>query len=383
MRSLAVLLFLMPAPVHAQAVSELDYIEKIFGATNVNAVAGHGGLTAGISADGDITVLSWPSPGFADQLQYVSSNDLQARAMPHMGALDGMGSYIGLSVTVGGQTQLTWLRDAAWTHSQSYSQPDAPVPVTTFTRDDLRARGDRDRHRVPRRGGASQPPRRGDPTGRLSPVDDADLVVYENLSPSLSRIPELPLADWALDYTNDFFAVWDADAQAILHFHPGDNAVFSSFGDLVGLTADVNYGAVETLMKEAQPTDDDVAGFTGMIDALYTSGVAAMVTIEPMVASHQVGGDATPLCVFLGTLLDNILALPTEYPDIQVPLTAQSADILRCTDALPRLQSGARLAMATAGCPRESREPRHRRLALGSSLAAEPGQRCAAKPPRL
>src|SRR5262249_31832611 len=186
MRGSLFVVALLAAP--ARADQPLDYIEKIFGATNVNAVAGHGALTAGFSEDGDLTVLSWPSPGFDDQLGYLTSNDPDARARKHFGAPDGMGSYLGL--LVGGR--VVWLRDLP--HAQTYSRPDAPVPVTTFTGDGYTVTV----------------------TDVVAPDADtltrhvrvvgvpAQLVVYENLSPSLSRIPEVPVADWALDPHNDF-----------------------------------------------------------------------------------------------------------------------------------------------------------------------------------
>src|SRR4051794_16166431 len=97
----------------ARATSELDYVEHIFGITNVNAVGGHGALTIGESADGDLTVLSWPGPGFDDQLAYLTSNDITGRSLAHFGALDGMGSYLGLQIDTGTGPHITWLRDAA------------------------------------------------------------------------------------------------------------------------------------------------------------------------------------------------------------------------------------------------------------------------------
>jgi hypothetical protein len=112
-------------------------VEHMLGASNTNAVAGHGALTAGVSVDGDLTVLSWPGPSFADQLAYVSGNDLDVRSRPHLGADDGMGSYVGLLVTTAQGTSLVWLRDATFAHTQRYTQPDAPVIETTFTRADL------------------------------------------------------------------------------------------------------------------------------------------------------------------------------------------------------------------------------------------------------
>src|SRR5512141_2025183 len=74
----------------ADAPTKVDMVEHMLGASNVNAVAGHGALTAGISADGDLTVLAWPGPSFADQLAYISSNDLDVRSQPHFGADAGM-----------------------------------------------------------------------------------------------------------------------------------------------------------------------------------------------------------------------------------------------------------------------------------------------------
>ena len=56
----------------------------------------------------------------------------------------------------------------------------------------------------------------------------ANLVVYENLSPSLTQIPQVPVGDWAFEAHNDFLAVWDEASHGILHVHPGDREVFSS-----------------------------------------------------------------------------------------------------------------------------------------------------------
>jgi hypothetical protein len=84
---LATALCLRAAPAPAQAaLTRVDTVEHIFGASNVNAVAGHGGLTAGVSRDGDVTVLTWPSPSCCDQLNYLASNALNARTLPRMGA---------------------------------------------------------------------------------------------------------------------------------------------------------------------------------------------------------------------------------------------------------------------------------------------------------
>ena len=72
------------APTFASA--DWDFQENLFGATNVNAQAGNGGLTAGFASTGELTVLGWPSPSYYDQLDYQTSSDADAREQPYFGA---------------------------------------------------------------------------------------------------------------------------------------------------------------------------------------------------------------------------------------------------------------------------------------------------------
>ena len=82
----ALFALLLAWPAAARADRRIDAIEHIFGATNVNAICGHGRISVGVSADGDVTVLTWPSPSYSDQLGYVSSNAYDARSRPRLGA---------------------------------------------------------------------------------------------------------------------------------------------------------------------------------------------------------------------------------------------------------------------------------------------------------
>jgi hypothetical protein len=320
----------------AGAPSVIDMQEHLLGASNTNAVAGHGGLTAGVSADGDLSVLSWPGPSFADQLNYVSSNDLAVRDLPHLGADDGMGSYLGLLVTTAAGTSLVWLRDAsAFSHTQRYTQPDAPVPETTFTSASLGltvvltdiVSPDVDlltRRLVVTRGAGS-------------PVTGAKLVLYENLSPTLSEIPMLPLADWALDAHNDFAAAYDAAAGQVVHFHPSDRGVLRSLTDALALPGEVDYGPIEALMKKT-PTDAEVDALLASIDTAFPPGVAAIVTTRPVPEAFQVGGDATPLCAKIDAIADNVQALPAAFPGFKLPIDPSTLNAVRCTDPLPAIQ---------------------------------------------
>lgn len=335
--TVALIFALLGAAAPARAADPpIDFGEQIFGATNTHAVAGEGGLTAGISNDGDLTVLSWPSPGVEDQLAYFTSNAPDARQLPHRGAADGMGSFVGLVVDTASGRKVTWLRDPAWTHTQGYSQPDAPVPVTRFKDAALGLTVTVTDVVSPqvsvltRRVRVERAPD--------SPVTGVSLLAYENLAPSVSVVPQLPVGDWAIDTINDFGAVWDARSHAILHFHPADRSAVNQFLGLAGLDADVDYGPLEALMQQQQPTAKAVSAFVAGIDTSYSAGVAALVTTEPAPAEFQVGSASTPLCGLMDKLLDNVLAVPTRYPSVKIPIDTSTANALRCHDPLPRLR---------------------------------------------
>jgi hypothetical protein len=317
------------------APSLIDLTEHIFGATNVNAVVGSGGLTAGISVDGDLTMLSWPGPTFANQMLYLSSNALDARSEPYFGALDGMGSYLGLLITTSSGTELVWLRDASFSHTQSYTQPDAPVVATTFRREDL---------------GLTVvltdivSPTVDLLTRRLvltrspgSPVTGAQLVLYENISPTLSLIPQAPIADWLLGWANDFVAVYDATAKVIVHMHPSDRGIINTLAGLAEDPTTIDYGPIDALMRTT-PTDAQVDNLLATLDTAFPPGVAAVVTTEPPPTSFQVGNDTTPFCTQAGVLASNIEALPKVFDDPSLGdyITAVAGPA-ECTDALPRV----------------------------------------------
>jgi hypothetical protein len=343
--------------------TSIDMMEHVFGASNVNAVAGHGALTAGISADGDLTVLSWPGPSFADHLAYLSGNDLDVRERPHFGAHDGMGSYLGLLVTTASGTDLVWLRGPRFSHTQRYTQPDAPVPETRFASEELGlvvvltdvVSPDADvltRRVVVARGAGS-------------PVTGVSLVLYENLSPTLSRAAQLPFADWALDSRNDFVALWDPSARAVVHLHPSDRALVRSIADLGAKPEEVGYGPIDALMRKA-PSDAEVDALLGSIDSTLRPGVAALVTTEPPPEAFQVGSDATALCAQVGRLVDNVKALPAAFPGLTMPLDPAIADALRCVDPLPAVRS----ARGWTWAPEDALADLADRALSGSRLAA-------------
>src|SRR5579862_7957544 len=293
-----VLLAGLVSPLHAATV--IDGTEHEFGATNVNAVTGHGRLAAGVSADGDVTVLSWPSPSYADQLGYISSNDINARLLPRFGAPENAGLFLGLLIeTVNGSREVTWLRDRSqWEITQSYGDDDGPNIVTRHTSTNLGL--------TVTVTDAIQPPAgAADVLVRLvtvartfgSPVSSAWLLTYANLSPTPanSRIAELPIVDWLLDGTNDFAAIWDPAVGAVVHFHPEDQLVYTKISDLL-IPPPVVYGPIGDQLKLAVPSAQDLATLAATLDEHYAAGSYVALTTNPAPDQHQIGFDTTALC---------------------------------------------------------------------------------------
>jgi hypothetical protein len=330
---LLLLLALSVAPSGAQAQSRRCSIEYIFGATNVNATTGHGRMSLGVSEDGDVTVLTWPSPSFSDQIAYVSSNALDARTLPRLGAHEGMGVFLGLVVEQAGTRSVTWLRDAStWTTSQGYGADDganvhtvhesASLGLTVRVVDAVHP--DEDvwvrSVRVER--------------DAASPVEAAWLLTYANLSPvpPSSRIPQLPMADWAYDGRNDFAAVWDPDAQQVVHFHPGDQRIYDEPTDLVG-EIPVSFGSIGDALADGTPDEAALRAIVAGLDDEFAPGATMVLETEPAPDQVQIGFDATPLCDAVDDVADNVIALPERWPDFELPLDPSVLDALRCDPA--------------------------------------------------
>ncbi len=327
----------------AAADSGIDGIEHIYGATNINAVTGHGRLAAGISADGDVTVLTWPNPSYSDQLAYLSSNDFHARSLPRFGAPEGAGIFLGLRLETGGDAapQVTWLRDrSTWTIEQSYGEEDGPNPVTRYTSAALGL--------TVTVTDAIQPPSTDADAADVmvravelrretqSPVTAAWLLTYANLSPMPpnSRIAELPVLDWVFDGSNDFAAVWDQSSASVIHFHPQDQLVYRQLTDLLAAPP-VAYGPIGDQLQRGAPGDAELQDIASGLDQSYSAGSYIALTTRPEADQHQIGFDATPLCAMRDTIGDNILQLPQIFPGIELPVDPSVIDVLRCHEQTP------------------------------------------------
>src|SRR5207249_2495308 len=107
----------------------------LLGATDVNAAIGDGATTAGFSAQGELTVLRWPSPSYFEHASFVTSTAADARRQPHFGARDNAGSFAGVRVAPGpdgAASAFAWARDAGWTATQGYAADDSNQLVTAL-----------------------------------------------------------------------------------------------------------------------------------------------------------------------------------------------------------------------------------------------------------
>ncbi len=330
---LAALAALAPA-AHAQSAT--DMIEHFFGASNVNATAGNGGLTIGISSLGDLSVLTWPSPSYTDQVAHIASNALDVRTQRNMMLDESMGATLGLAYTTGDGSGFTWLRDATWTVSQGYGDPEAAVVETRFTRDDLGLEvvvtdfvlPERDvwvRHlAVARQAG--------------SDVRDATAFWYSNLAPTVSRVPQLPMADWAYDGFNDYAALYDETREAILHFRPAGHGDITEMGHLLGPPS-VDFGVVGDALANGDPSGAAVSSLLTRLDHDAEPGVYLVLGASAPLAGWQVGQDPVDYCALMDTFIDHVLALPDAFPGSRLPLDPSLLKLLRCDETLEDLNT--------------------------------------------
>src|SRR5581483_3146665 len=205
-----VALLFAAAPARADDVA---YFEHLLGATDINAAIGNGGTTTAFSAEGELTVLRWPSPSYYQHVNFKTSNAVDARAQPHFGAADNQGSFAGVYVNPGG---FDWARGAAWTKTQAYSADDTNQVVTTLHNATLRVTvrytddvaPDLDvlvRHIEVT------------PDPGFTPTALA-LVYFENFSPTLEKTDYFPTDQFNNLDSRDYALGMSASLGALVHF---------------------------------------------------------------------------------------------------------------------------------------------------------------------
>lgn len=319
---------ILPGLGASAASARVDGIEVAFGASNIEAIAGNGRLTVGVSRDGDVSVLSWPSPSFYDQVHALQANGIGARHLPRMGLHDGMGVFSLVAVEQDdGSVDVIRLHDEEVQRQVAYASDDSSVVVTRFT---LPERGivieQRDvvppgadvlvRHYLVEREDAAA-------GGRLW------LMAYQNLSPNLSKIPKVPMAGVLLDHKNDFLAAWDEERGSLVHFHPEDTGVVTS---ILGALRDVerDFGPLGALLASDVLDGDVLDALLTDLDGSYAAGVYAAIGSVPSPDAYQVGEDATDTCAAIDAWIDHAQELPTILPNQELPSDPSLFDEARC-----------------------------------------------------
>ncbi|HLK10561.1 MAG TPA: hypothetical protein VKW76_04220 [Candidatus Binatia bacterium] len=270
--------------------------ELQFGTTNTNAALGSGGLTATLSRCGEITSLKWPGPSYWNQLDYLTDNAVGARLEAHFGALDDAGAFAGITYRTPAGSGFTWLRDDPWTHAQQYTRDDSDVAVTTMTNAALGLTVTAwtfvlpgadvlvSRYRVDRAPG--------------SPVRKAALVFYANLAPTMNRLPDFPVADWGLDFQNDYAVVYDHREHALLAFVPQSAAAYPH-----------DFSVLNPLLQHPPASRTALAhAVDRLIGRLTEPGVYLAVGAAPRDNGFQAGFDDAPMCAHQSAVADRAIS---------------------------------------------------------------------------
>lgn len=256
--------------VSLSSAHQIDGIEHTFGATNINAIAGNGGLTAGVSRKGEITLLRWPSPSFYDQVKYKTAivpvgAGYHARDMKYMGARETMGVFAGIYASKGTEyARMLWFReDEYWKSSQKYLSPDDSIVVNEFESrqssgpyplkitQEIFVHPERDILLISFSGSGK------------GGADEVKIIFYENLAPCVEKIPYIPTSDWADDLKNDFAGVYDEKNDAIIRFNYRSSSLLKLL-DYVVASPFPTQGEVDDLLENI----DSISGGNGVFIAI-------------------------------------------------------------------------------------------------------------------
>lgn len=333
--ALALLLAATAAAAQPRPVA-LSAVEHALGASPVHMVAGHGRLSAGVTRDGDLAVLTWPSPSCCDQLTHLATNALDAREQPRTGVREGFGVALGLVVETATGTRVEWFHDPArWRAEAGYADERSLQPRVTFTRVDGGLTVTLDDAVLPSPDVLQRRvrfTRSSDAAGMA--IRSVALMVHTNLGLTQNVVPRLPFGDVLADSRNDFGVVYDGTFGAFVHFRPSDRAPINDIPNLLGAAPlpDAHFGPLDALMRRTDDVTTDANALAASLDTTFTRGVYAVVGSEPRADAFHAGREGDDFCDELGRLVDNVLALRTS--GITLPIDPGVAGGFRCADAV-------------------------------------------------
>lgn len=193
---LGLLCALAVASANAQATA----LNSTFGAADVSAASGNGGLTVSLNASGRVSGCAWPRPGCFDQVTWPS--------------LPGTPQDLsGVSWGVKTAGRMYWITGAPWKTEQTWLEPGIPIIVT--------------------KAALEEPGIHAEQTTFVHPEMDLLVMHIEvtgaipdalgflaDFTPCTRLLPEWPGADTLLDALNDFAAFTDSARGRVCHFRP-------------------------------------------------------------------------------------------------------------------------------------------------------------------
>ena len=213
-----------PSPTAAQTTASCsdssEPTPEDFGPTDINATSGNQRLSVALNDKATVTVLKWPSPSFFDQIKYRTTD----RAEPLLGALPNEGALIGVAWTPDpGRKEgdpawgFSWLRE--WRGSQRYASGNSDEVITTFRKKGLGLSAKvkdvvaSDQDTLLRKVKVTRT--------TTSPVRTVRIFAFANYNPVVSKFRGAPTNDWCSEGDNDAGAIYDPEADAIVHARSG------------------------------------------------------------------------------------------------------------------------------------------------------------------
>lgn len=107
--------------------------DELLGSSPIGGAVGNSSLTVGFTKNGRISVLSWPSPSYYDQVDYLT----KSRNQEYYGAAPQMGVFGGIYFETGKNSGMRWFWEKNWKHEQYYLNDSSNVFITRSTDDNL------------------------------------------------------------------------------------------------------------------------------------------------------------------------------------------------------------------------------------------------------
>lgn len=231
---------------------------EVWGPTSVNSQIGNGNLVVATNEKGTVTVFKYPTPSYSDQIKHHAFD----RRDPHYGADPNAGAFLGVVVTTSdGTERFDWLRD--WgpvsttdpdygnNVSQRWVSDFSDTLVTKFRNDEL-GLNVTVTNAVPRNLDVfvRDVEVEADPD---SPVEDVELVSYENFNLVEDKDAIVPTQDWCSEDENGEDARYDGATDAVVHEKPDkDHGLLGQDGE--------EFSIATAMAFDGESTQHQVAG---------------------------------------------------------------------------------------------------------------------------